>query len=128
MRTRLVARFAALALAHVFALGAALPAAASAGCLRGNLLRSECCCHAESQSDERIERRCCCEVDAPAAPPTSRVEAAPASSRGPEVSVAALAPAPRTADTTLAPLLLRARSLALATGPPLILLKRSLLI
>ena len=128
MRARSRASFAAFALAPIFALGAALPAAASIGCLRGNLLRSECCRHTESHPDTRLERRCCCEVDAPAAPSTPRAEAAAASARGPETSGAALAPDAHAGRRTPSPVRVAVASATRATGPPLILLKRSLLI
>lgn len=126
--SRLRARLNAFAIATTFLLGAVLPAMASIGCVRGNLLRSECCCHAEAEAPSRVDRRCCCEVDAPATPNAPRTDEVTASPRGPETSSVALAPHAGAVLAMPAPSRVAGPRLAPATGPPLILLKRSFLI
>lgn len=121
--------FAAVVTAILLAVGAA-PAAAIAGCVAASVDADGCCCRDGTSSvpePARIERRCCCEVDAPSAPPvpaqTGEVTGAVSS---PVFVAVAAVPLPRSSFRALE----RATRPPLPpeVGPPILLLKRSFLI
>lgn len=113
----------------VLLLGVAAPVQALRGCVATTVDRDGCCCRTahEPAAPPKIERQCCCEVDAPSTP-TAPIQAsagvAPAMDSAPIAlaEVVSVPRAQRTRTETAPPLP------PPGTGPPLILLKRSLLI
>jgi hypothetical protein len=110
-----------------FLLGTAARVHALHGCVSASVDRDGCCCRTAhtATAPSKIERQCCCEVDAPSAPATPIPTAAGAPPH------AAPAPVALAAIGTIVP---RAWWIAEAvapparppgTGPPLILLTRS---
>lgn len=124
--TRPARRWLAAVLAPLLFAGVAGRVEAAARCL-GAALQPHCCCHAEAEAPApvRIERKCCCEVDQPTTPaaPIQTAEAGGAAFASSLVATATTGPrAPRLVVGLVPPVR------APAIGPPLILLKRSLLI
>lgn len=126
--TRPMRRWLAAVLAPVLLVGATAPVEAAARCL-ARLEQGACCCQAQGAAPEtaRVERRCCCEVDRPTVPaaPIPTADVAGTGFASSLLAIASAAPqryAFPTVDSVACPVRTP------AVGPPILLLKRSLLI